>query len=99
MATTHAPSHPLLPIGAMLLAASFGSWAQNNNSETTLGTVTVCTGDYILGDRDGLVVIPQAMIQDVLDKTEQVASTENLVRDAIRGGMDPVQAYLKYGKF
>jgi 4-hydroxy-4-methyl-2-oxoglutarate aldolase len=75
-------------------------WRPDRYEEpVTLGTVTVCTGDYILGDRDGLVVIPQAMIQDVLDKTEQVASTENLVRDAIRGGMDPVQAYLKYGKF
>ena len=75
-------------------------WRPDRYEEpVTLGTVTVCTGDYILGDRDGLVVIPKAMIHEVLDKTEQVASTENLVRDAIRGGMDPVQAYLKYGKF
>jgi hypothetical protein len=28
-----------------------------------------------------------------------VALLENKVRDAIRGGMDPVDAYLKFGKF
>ena len=57
------------------------------------------TGDYILGDRDGVVVIPQEIAAEAITKTEEVALTENKVRDAIRGGMDPVEAYLKYGKF
>ncbi len=65
----------------------------------TLGDVTVCTGDYLIGDRDGAVVIPAALVEEVVTKTEAVAATENQVRDAIRGGMDPVQAYLNYGKF
>lgn len=65
----------------------------------TLGDVTVCTGDYLIGDRDGVVVIPSAIVDEVVTKTEAVAATENQVRDAIRGGMDPVQAYLSYGKF
>ena len=65
----------------------------------TIGDVTVCTGDYLLADRDGVVVIPQAMAEDVVTRTEQVALTENQVRDAILGGMDPQQAYLKFGKF
>jgi regulator of RNase E activity RraA len=57
------------------------------------------TGDFILGDRDGLVVIPKALVAQVIEKTEQVALTENAVREAIRSGVDPVDAYLKYGKF
>ena len=61
--------------------------------------MTVSTGDFILGDRDGLVVIPQALVPQVIAQTEQVAVTENAVRDAIRAGVDPVEAYLKYGKF
>ncbi|MBX2826184.1 MAG: RraA family protein [Gammaproteobacteria bacterium] len=65
----------------------------------TIGTVTVCTGDYLLGDRDGLVVLPGALAEEIVTKTEAVATTENQVRDAIRGGMDPVDAYLKFGKF
>ena len=65
----------------------------------TIGDVTVCTGDYLLADRDGVVVIPQAIAKDVVTRTEQVAQTENQVREAILGGMDPQQAYLKFGKF
>jgi regulator of RNase E activity RraA len=65
----------------------------------TIGTVTIRTGDYILGDRDGVVVIPKEVAEEAITKTEEVALTENKVRDAIRGGMDPVEAYLKYGKF
>ena len=39
------------------------------------------------------------MVAEVVDKTEAVALTENQVREAIRSGMDPVEAYLQYGKF
>ena len=65
----------------------------------TLGAVTVCTGDYLIGDRDGVVVIPRDIAEEVVSRTEEVASTENQVRNAIRGGMDPVDAYLQHGKF
>lgn len=65
----------------------------------TLGNVTVCTGDYLIADRDGAVIIPQAIAEEVVSQTEAVASTESQVRNAIRGGMDPVEAYLAFGKF
>lgn len=65
----------------------------------TIGEVTVSTGDCLLADGDGIVVIPAAMAADVVARTEAVATTENRVRDAILGGMDPQQAYLKYRKF
>jgi regulator of RNase E activity RraA len=65
----------------------------------TIGDVTIVTGDYLLADNDGIVVIPAAMAADVVAKTEAVATTENKVRTAILGGMDPQQAYLNYRKF
>jgi 4-hydroxy-4-methyl-2-oxoglutarate aldolase len=64
-----------------------------------IGDVTICTGDYVLADRDGIVIIPKADVAEVIAETERVALTENQVRQAIRGGMDPVDAYLKFGKF
>jgi hypothetical protein len=36
---------------------------------------------------------------EAVTKTEAVMQTENTVRTAILDGMDPVAAYLKYGKF
>ena len=75
-------------------------WIPDHFGEpATIGSVTIRGGDYILGDRDGLVVIPKEMAEEAVRRTEEVALTENKVRDAIRGGMDPVDAYLKYGKF
>jgi 4-hydroxy-4-methyl-2-oxoglutarate aldolase len=64
-----------------------------------IGDVIVAPGDYLLGDRDGLVRVPRARIEDVLDQAETAIATENKVRTAILGGMDPQQAYLEHGKF
>jgi len=77
-----------------------GRWVPDRFGEPiTIGEVTIRNGDYLLGDRDGVVVIPSDMVDDVVDKTEQVLQTENKVRTAILAGMDPQEAYLKYGKF
>jgi 4-hydroxy-4-methyl-2-oxoglutarate aldolase len=64
-----------------------------------VGTVEVKTGDYVYGDRDGIVVIPGDMAERVVTRVEQVMQTESLVRKAILHGIDPQEAYLKYGKF
>jgi 4-hydroxy-4-methyl-2-oxoglutarate aldolase len=64
-----------------------------------IGGVKVETGDYVLADRDGVVIVPQAIIEQVVNATEEVLQTENLVRKAMLEGVDPVDAYLKYGKF
>jgi len=64
-----------------------------------IGAVTVATGDYVLGDRDGVVVIPAALAAEVVAKTEEVVATESEMRRALIAGMDPVAAYDKYGKF
>ena len=75
-------------------------WIPDRYGEpVTIGTVTIATGDYLLGDRDGVVVIPQALVDEVITKTEEVVSTESDMRRALIGGMDPVEAYNTYGKF
>ena len=77
-----------------------GRWVPDRLGEPiTIGDVAISTGDYILGDRDGVVVIPGKIAADVIARTEEVVSTENKVRSAILAGMDPQQAYMKYGKF
>ena len=64
-----------------------------------IGEVWIRPGDYILGDRDGIVRIPVEVIAEVLDKAEAAIGTESKVRSAILSGMDPQEAYLQYGKF
>jgi regulator of RNase E activity RraA len=75
-------------------------WVPDRFGEpVTIGAVTVATGDYMLGDRDGVVVIPAAIAGEVVARTEEVVATESDMRRALIDGMDPVAAYNKYGKF
>ena len=77
-----------------------GRWIPDRYGEpVTIGAVTISTGDYLLGDRDGVVIIPAAIAEEVVTKTEEVVATETDMRRALIGGMDPVEAYNKYGKF
>jgi len=75
-------------------------WVPDRYGEpVTIGAVTIQTGDSLLGDRDGVVVIPQARVEEVVAKAEEVVATESDMRKALIGGMDPVAAYHKFGKF
>jgi 4-hydroxy-4-methyl-2-oxoglutarate aldolase len=61
--------------------------------------VKVVTGDYIVGDADGVAVIPRELVEIVLEEAEALVGTENLIRDAVRDGMKPLTAYEQFGKF
>jgi len=65
----------------------------------TIGTVTVRSGDHLLGDRDGVVILPKEAAAEAVAETERVISTETDMRKAILAGMDPEAAYLIFGKF
>ena len=69
------------------------------NVETVVGGVNVRPGDLLVGDVDGVVVVPQEHRESVLLEAEEIAKTENDVRSAVENGMDPLDAYEKYGKF
>ena len=64
-----------------------------------IGDLEIKSGDYVLGDIDGVVIIPSNIIENILDRAEKLISTENLVRKSISEGMDPQEAYLKYSAF
>ncbi len=77
-----------------------GRWVPDRFGEPiVIGGVTIRTGDYLMADRDGALVIPQEQIGEVTEKVEEVLRTENKVRTAILEGVDPVDAYLKHRKF
>jgi 4-hydroxy-4-methyl-2-oxoglutarate aldolase len=64
-----------------------------------IGEVTIHAGDLALGDRDGMVILPRHRAEEIVAAAEAAIGTENLVRKAILEGIDPQEAYLKYGKF
>lgn len=64
-----------------------------------IGDVEVKTGDYVVADRDGVVVIPEAHGVAVARQVDEVMNTENELRSMILDGMDPQAAYRKYRRF
>jgi len=77
-----------------------GAWAPVAYGEPiSYGQVVVRSGDWVLADCDGIVVIPAAMARDVIDAAVAAMAKEDLVRAAILAGVDPQEAYLRHGKF
>ena len=75
-------------------------WISDRYGEpVVIGEVTISTGDYVLGDRDGVVIVPSRLVEEAVARTEAVVATESEMRRALIGGMDPVDAYHKFGKF
>ncbi len=77
-----------------------GRWrAEQFDGPIQIGGVAIGGGDYVMADRDGAVVIPGELAEEVAARTEEVVRTESKVRTAILQGVDPQEAYLRFGKF
>ncbi|MGI8991235.1 MAG: RraA family protein [Bryobacteraceae bacterium] len=77
-----------------------GRWRLNAyNVPIRIGLTQINPGDYILGDRDGVVAIPAGIAEQAIAKAEEVVHTENTVRKRILEGMHPAEAYRQYGRF
>jgi 4-hydroxy-4-methyl-2-oxoglutarate aldolase len=70
-----------------------------HNIPVDIGRVHIDPGDSIVGDGDGVVAIPQSIIEEVVTKAEEVVETENRVRKSILKGVHPVDAFRQFGRF
>lgn len=77
-----------------------GSWLPEQFGQpVVIGEVTLHTGDYLCADRDGAIVLPGALADEIVREAETAIGKENKVRTAILAGVDPQEAYLQHGKF
>ena len=51
------------------------------------GGVAVASGDVVIGDRDGVVVVPRARIDATLKNLERVKAMEAATLERVRGGL------------
>jgi regulator of RNase E activity RraA len=59
--------------------------------------VRIQSGDLVLGDADGIVVIPQAIAADVISAALDKIRGENNTRADLESGMLLADAFAKYG--
>jgi 3-hexulose-6-phosphate synthase/6-phospho-3-hexuloisomerase len=55
-------------------------------AEITCGNQTVRTGDWIIGDDSGVVVVPQEIAQEIANRALDVKEQENRIREEIKQG-------------
>jgi regulator of RNase E activity RraA len=65
--------------------------------EITCGGVRVSPGDLVLGDHDGVVVVPAASGEEIIALAEEKFAGENLVRAHLAEGMPVSDAFRTYG--
>ena len=85
---------------------SRGRYAQDSGVRTQVadyrcrievGNVAVEPGDLIFADLDGVLVIPQAVEREVIERAWEKARGEKTVRKAIENGMSATEAFRIYG--
>ena len=96
-----------------ILDFGFPSWRTHHTPKDVVGfwlpsgvdinimfdDVLIHSGDWLHGDRDGMVRIPCEHLDGIIAKSLEAMQKENKVREAILNGTDPQTAYLQYGKF
>jgi len=61
------------------------------------GGIAVRPGDLIFADMVGIVVVPQELADEVIDKAWEKVNGESKVREALRNGASVAETFAKYG--
>lgn len=69
------------------------------NIPIKVGNVTIEPGDYVLGDIDGVLIIPQAIIKEVVEQTVAVVGKEDVVRASLQEGGNIRELFEEYKVF
>lgn len=68
-----------------------------HNVPAVIDGVTINPGDLIVGDIDGVAIVPVAAIDKVVEMVIEKNSGESNFRKAVREGMPPSEAFAKFG--
>jgi len=69
------------------------------NVTVSIGGASVSSGDLLLGDADGVVVVPKEKEDEVLAHAKAIDEAESRIRDAVEGGMRLDEARRKFKYF
>jgi len=87
---------PVFSRGRFAQDSSVRTQVTNFRCPIEIEGVWVNPGDLIFGDLDGVVVVPEKLIAEVIEKALAKARMENVVRQAIEAGMSSTAAFQKY---
>lgn len=88
---------PVFSAGGYAQDSSVRTQVKDFRNRIEIGQVTIADGDLVFGDQDGVVIIPQLVADEVIDKSLHKAAAEKVVRRAIEAGMTATAAFEKFG--
>lgn len=62
-----------------------------------IGEVRIRPGDFVVADADGVVVIPDELVDDVLERAEALVDRETEIREALLAGRSPQTIFSEHG--
>jgi 4-hydroxy-4-methyl-2-oxoglutarate aldolase len=68
-------------------------YAGDLRSPVRIGGITVHTGDLIVGDADGVIVLPQHAVAETIARADQRVADERRILDEIRNGKTTLELY------
>ncbi len=68
-----------------------------HNVPGVIDGVTINPGDLVVADVDGVVIVPVALIPEVVELVKEKDSGESEFRKAVKAGMSPSAAFAKFG--
>lgn len=81
-------------------ASSVGRWSiRKYQVPIHIGDTEIRPGDFVFGDIDGVVIVPQEIAWEVLVEAEKFGDREKNMRETLRGGSSVREVYDKYGTF
>lgn len=65
---------------------------------TLTAYVRVEPGDWVFGDMDGVLIIPDGILDEVLQRAEEIGALETRTREEVASGIDVADVFAKYGR-
>ena len=88
--------YPIFSRGTYMRTGKDRVMADAYNTKVSLGEVAVVPGDVLAGDFDGIVVIPQERLDEVVAAAREIEEAEDHIRASIRTGMSLLEARTQY---
>jgi 4-hydroxy-4-methyl-2-oxoglutarate aldolase len=91
-------SYPVFSRGHWMRTGKDRVQVEAEDGPVTIGEARVMAGDLMLGDADGVLVLPRAQEDMILDTAEEIHAVEEAIRAAVRGGqrLDEARKAFRY---
>jgi 4-hydroxy-4-methyl-2-oxoglutarate aldolase len=90
-------SYPIFSRGNWMRTGKDRVRVEATGEPITIGGVRIESGDWLKGDGDGVVSVPQARIAEVIEAALEIHAAEEHIRTAIEAGTDLRQARKDWG--